>query len=477
MDCATVEVPLEYSEPGGEQISLSVKRHRATDPDQRIGSLFFNPGGPGVPATEMVGIIDPDSATSPFSADVQARFDIIGMDPRGVGESGAVRCLTDEQRTEAAADDLDPTIPGGKPLPELEADATTYTEGCLKHQSKEFLASLSTDNVARDIDQIRAALGEEKITYYGMSYGTVVGPMYATLFPDRVRQMVIDAPVDTDLWHNDPLALLDDVSRSNEQTLDTWLETCRSEGTKVCPFGDGEPEAALDELIAQLEAAPLEVPPTEGLTPGGRLDGAVALEAVRAGAGVESLWPTLTSGLLAAQRGDGTLLHFLVTNVTVAPFGGPFAVLQEPHTGVRCADWQTPTEIDAHTDMATTVAERDTRLGGRAGYSALNCALWPAPNEDRFTEPLTGAGAPPVLVVGGRVDNVSPYHWAEKMVETMENSVLLTREGVGHTSYRRGVECIDTAVDATLINGDLPADGTVCEPPPATTKPAGPKGS
>lgn len=476
LDCATVWVPLEYTEPDGKRIPLAVKRHRATDPAQRIGSLFINPGGPGVPATDTIESIDPSSDAGPYSPALLARFDIIGMDPRGVGDSGAVRCLTDEQRADVAAADLDPTVPGGKPLPALLADATTFTGGCLAHQSPEFLASLSTDNVARDMDQLRAALGEEQITYYGASYGTVVGPMYATLFPDRVRQMVIDAPVDTNLWQTDPLKLLDDVSRSNEQTLDAWFETCRTEGPQVCPFGNGDPEAAFDALITQLEAQPLQVPPVEGLTPGGTLDGAVALEAVRAGAGVQQLWPTLTAGLLAAQQGDGRLLHFLVSNVTVAPFGGPYAILQEPHTAVRCADWPTPTDIAAHTAAATEIAERDKRLASRAGYSALNCALWPAPNEDRFTGPLTGAGAPPILVVGGRVDNVSPYHWAEAMVETMDNGVLLTREGVGHTSYRRSGPCIDAAVDATLINGDLPADGTVCDVSPGTTKPPGTNG-
>lgn len=471
LDCATVEVPLEYTEPDGEQVSLAVTRHRATDPDNRIGSLFINLGGPGVPATEMVASIDPDSDTSPFSPDVVSRFDVIGMDPRGVGESGAVRCLTDEQRSEQAAEDRDPALLGGKPLGRLLADADTFTEGCLAHQSPEFLASLSTDNVARDLDQVRAALGEEQITFYGASYGTVVGSMYATLFPERVRQMVIDAPVDTSLWQDDPLRLLDDVARSNEQTLDAWFETCRAEGVDVCPFGDGDPETAFDALITALEAKPLQVPPTEGLTPGGTLDGAMTLESVRAAAGHRALWPMLTAGLLAAQQGNGTPLHYLVTKVTVAPFGGPYATLQEPHTAVRCADWPALTNLAEHRAAAKTIAARDDRLGGRAAYSALNCALWPVENEDRFTGELTGAGAPPILVVGGRLDNVSPYHWAETMAERLEDAVLLTREGVAHTSYRTSGPCVDAAVDAVLIDGVLPAEGTVCEVAPATTRP------
>lgn len=471
LDCATVDVPLEYSDPDGEQIPLAVTRHRATDPDRRIGSLFINPGGPGVPATETVAAIGPDNPASLVSPDVMARFDVVGMDPRGVGASGAVRCLTDEQRAEQTTEDRDPTVPGGKRLGRLLADARTFTRGCLDHQSPEFLASLSTDNVARDLDQVRAALGEEQITFYGASYGTVVGPMYATLFPERVRQMVIDAPVDSNLWQNDPLRLLDEVARSNEQTLDAWFETCRAEGADVCPFGDGDPEAAFDALIAELEAEPLEVPPTEGLTPGGTLDGAMALESVRAAAGNRLLWPLLTGGLLAAQQGDGTPLHYLVSLVTVAPFGGPFATLQEPHTAVRCADWPALDKLSEHHAAAKRIAARDDRLAGRAAYSALNCALWPAENEDRFTGELTGAGAPPILVIGGRLDNVSPYHWAQATADRLEGAVLLTREGVAHTSYRTSGPCIDDAVDAVLIDGVLPADGTVCDVAPATTRP------
>jgi len=472
LECATVEVPLEYTEPDGAQIPLAVMRHRATDPAQRIGSLFFNPGGPGVVATDTLRNM-PATAGAPgtFSPDLLARFDIIAMDPRGVGQSGAVRCLTDEQRAEAAGTESDPAVPGGKPLPELLADATTFTDGCAGHQSIEFLASLSSDNVARDMDRIRAALGEDRITYYGISYGTVVGPMYATLFPDRVRQMVLDAPVDTGLWFGDSLEFLHEVAAASERTLNAWFETCRTEGAAVCPFGGGDPEAAFDALIVQLEAQPLQVAPVEGVTPGGMLDGAMALEAARGLAGDRAGWPVLTSALLGAQNGDGTLLHFLWRSIAVSPFGVPTAT-HEAHTAVRCADWQTPTDIATHTAAATEVVAEVERVGTRAAYSALNCALWPAPNKDRVAEPLTGAGAPPVLVVGGRLDPVTPHHWAESMAETLNSAVLLTREGVGHGSYGT-LPCVDAAVDATLIDGALPPDGTVCNlEQPGTTDPA-----
>ncbi|MFD0533372.1 alpha/beta fold hydrolase [Actinomadura luteofluorescens] len=173
--------------------------------------------------------------------------------------------------------------------------------------------------MARDIDQVRSALGEDKITYYGLSYGTVVGPMYATLFPHRVRQMVLDAPVDTNLWFGNSLPFLHDVALASERTLNAWFETCRTEGTAVCPFGAGDPQSAFDTLIDTLEEKPLKIAPAKGATPGGELDGAMALEATRALAGDQNTWPLLTSALLAAQDGNGAPLHTLWSSVTVSP--------------------------------------------------------------------------------------------------------------------------------------------------------------
>ncbi|MEU1921447.1 alpha/beta hydrolase [Streptomyces albogriseolus] len=475
LECATIKVPQEYTEPDGRQIPLAVMRHRATDPGRRIGSLVFNPGGPGVSATGTLRDL-PRTAGTPgaFSPAVLARFDIIAMDPRGVGRSQAVRCLTDEQRAEAAGTGFDPAVPGGKPLPRLLTDAAAFTNGCVKHRSKEFLASLSTDNVARDLDQVRSALGEDTITYYGLSYGTVVGPMYATLFPDRVRQMVLDAPVDTNQWFGNPLPFQHEVAVASERTLDAWFETCRAEGTAVCPFGAGDPQGAFDTLTDTLEAKPLKVAPVKGVTPGGELDGAMALEATRALAGDQNTWPLLTSALLAAQDGNGAPLYTLWNSVTVSPFPVPTAMF-ETHTAVRCADWQTPAGIAAHKAAAAKAVTEAKRIGTRAAYSALNCARWPAPDKDRVTKPLTAAGSPTALVVAGRLDPVTPHHWAETMTRTLDSAVLLTREGVGHGSY--GINtCVDSAVDAALIHGAHPADGTVCETDtPATTRPLVPR--
>ncbi|WP_224388306.1 alpha/beta fold hydrolase [Pseudonocardia sp. ICBG1293] len=471
LECGTLEVPQEYSDPGGPRIALAVMRHRATDPQRRSGTLFFNPGGPGVAATDTLRAM-PSTPGAPgtFGPEVLARFDVVAMDPRGVGGSAGVRCRTDAERAEAAADTTaDPAIPGGAPLPTLQAQAAALAEGCARHQDPAFLASLSTDNVARDLDRLRAALGERTVTYYGISYGTVVGPMYATLFPDRVRQMVLDAPVDTTLWAGDPLEFLGEVAVASERTLDAWFDACRTEGTAACPFGDDDPAAAFDALVTALERRPAPARAVEGLSPAGVVDGAMLLEVARAAAGDRTLWPVLTTALTTAQQGDGTTAHLLYRSLTVSPFGVPTAT-QEQHTAVRCADWDTPTDVAAHTAAAERAVEQAPRIGTRAAYSALACAALDAPNTDRVTGPLTGAGAPPTLVVGGRLDPVTPHRWAERMVDTLDSAVLLTREGVGHGSY--GTDpCVAAAVGSTLIAATVPPAGTVCTPPPATTRP------
>ncbi|WP_181779316.1 alpha/beta hydrolase [Pseudonocardia pini] len=473
LDCATVEVPLDYAEPEGRQVPIAVVRHRAGDPAQRIGSLFYNPGGPGAPATDVVRGIGTMPGAGYFSPDVVARFDIVGMDPRGIGDSGEVRCLSDDQRRAQLSRDGDPAVVGGRPEAELVADADELAAGCAANQDPAYLASLSTDTVARDMDQVRAALGERQLTYLGASYGTLLGATYATLFPQSVRQMVLDAPADPDLWRNDPLEATTQQAVAGERALDLWFETCRTEGAATCPFGAGDPEAAFDALVDRLEAQPIAVPASPTGVPAGTLDGYWALVAARTAVFDRTLWPVLTAGLLTAEQGDGTLLWTLAMALTMDPETGAPNGLTETNLAVNCMDRAVPTDLAAHTAQAATASAQTPRFATASGYNWLSCASWPVQNTDRYTERLTGAGAPPILVVGGRVDSQTPYPWAQAMVDDLESSVLLTREGIGHGSYRTSGPCIDTAVDATLIDGVLPADGTVCaQEPPATTAPA-----
>ncbi|GAA3226691.1 alpha/beta hydrolase [Pseudonocardia petroleophila] len=465
LDCATLEVPVDHADPDGDTVALSLVRHRATDPAQRIGSLLYNPGGPGGPANEAVRTIDAAAGTGPWSPELLARFDVVGMDPRGVGESEGVRCLDDAEREAVLARDVDPTLPGGMPREALEADVRLLTDGCVDGVDPALLAHMATDDVARDIDLVRAALGEDRISYLGASYGTLLGATYATLFPDRVRHMVLDAPVDPARWQTDPVAATTDQALAGERMLDAYLATCVEQG---CPFGAGDPGAALDALVARLEAQPLEVPAANGV-PAGTLDGAGVLTAARFAMITPSLWPVLTTGLLAAEAGDGSILRVLSTLLLREPDGTP-AGFAEANTAVNCLDRAVPADPAVHDANAAEIVAAAPRFGTLSSYLLLTCASWPVPNPDRFTGPLTGAGAPPILVVGGREDSQTPYPWAVAMADELESGVLLTRDGYGHGSYRASGPCIDTAVDRYLVDGTVPADGTVCaqEPAPST---------
>jgi pimeloyl-ACP methyl ester carboxylesterase len=466
LDCATVEVPVVHADPDGPTTGLAVVRHRATDPAQRIGSLLTNPGGPGGPAAEGVRAIGTPMDPGVWSPELLARYDIVGMDPRGVGESGGIRCLSDADREAALAVDLDPTVTAGLPREEVDAQARELAEGCAAGVDAGLLANMATDDVARDMDLVRAALGEDRISYLGTSYGTLLGATYATLFPDRVRHMVLDAPVDPVLWQRDPLAATLAQGGSGERNLDLWFATCRAEGAS-CPFGGGEPEAAFDALIAQLEAAPLDVPAAPGLA-AGRVDGAAALLAARISMFTRTLWPVLATGLVAAQNGDGSLLLALSQALAREPDGTPAGFL-EANVAVNCLDRDVPSDVAAHDRNAGELAAAAPRFGRLSGLVLLACADWPADNPDRFTGPLTGAGAPPILVVGGRVDAQTPYPWAEAMAGSLESGVLLTRVGVGHGSYRTRGPCVDTAVDRYLVDGTVPAPGATCAQEPAAT--------
>lgn len=350
------------------------------DLGRRIGILLVNPGGPGAPASQQVQSIvapaQPGVAPS-FGPELVARYDFVGMDPRGVGASGQVRCLSDAEREAKLAGDLNPSLPAGLPRPELEAEARKFSEACGRSNDRALLAQLSTDNVARDMDQVRAALGEETISYLGTSYGTLLGATYATLFPKRVRHMVLDAPVHPERWQQDPLAASLDQAVGGKQLLQRYFETCQAEGP-ACPFGAGRPAEAFDALVKRLEAQPLPTP-AAGNVPAGKVDGAIALLAARVAMFKPQLWPVLTLGLVAAEAGNGTLLYRLANALARDPDGKPSG-LERP-TPASTA-WTGPSPRTSRRMTATPSRPR-SRPRVSATCPATSC--WPVRHGRRRT--------------------------------------------------------------------------------------------
>jgi pimeloyl-ACP methyl ester carboxylesterase len=440
--CTTVEVPLDYDAPDGEVIELAVLR-RPADGDDRTGSLLVNPGGPGASGTEY-------ARAGPVNDDVAERFDVVGFDPRGVGKSVPIDCLDDAELDDFLETDGSPDDPAE--ITQLQEQTAAFVSGCAD-RSGEMIPAVGTVNVARDLDILRAALGDEVLYYRGASYGTDIGAEYAELFPDRVGRLVLDGAIDPTLT-GDEFAL--GQARGVERALTAYLESCTDD--EDCPLGETESEArsTLTTLLDVIDATPL---PTN--------DEARPLTQSLAVLGIvlplylspDEGYLLLNLALERALAGDGSALLLLADQYLRRNADGTFdGNLNEANIAVNCVDRPWAQEIEARIpefEMASPL------LGAYLAWSGLVCTQWPvsAPDPAR----VTAAGAAPILVVGTTGDLATPYEWAEALAGQMESAVLITHEGSGHTAYRKGSDCIDDAVDDYLIDGTVPEDGLRCE--------------
>ncbi|MGW0364532.1 alpha/beta hydrolase [Streptomyces sp. NPDC002990] len=447
LQCATVRVPLDYSRPGGRMIEVAVNRLPATEPGRRVGSLLTNPGGPGGSGLGYVY----DSATE-FSPAVRARYDIVGMDPRGVGKSSPVRCLTaqEEARLDKAADADVRTIGRG------------YAKACAA-QAGDLLPFVGTDSVARDLDVVRAVLGDEKLAYYGLSYGTLLGQFYAQQFPGRTGRMVLDSVVDPSVWPADTAA----EGAAFDTALGVFVQSCLDSGD--CPMGGGRAEVTkrIDDLITRLNQQPVKA-----------ADGAVITGWDLAGGlnqtlFAEELWVAAQEALGAAFQGDTTPLAAYLRLITgdatgaSSDMGGGFAV--------RClhlrADQRTASAVEETADEVDKAAPVFGRMMMIGRYACTDWPAKPLPNAGRA---LKAEGAPEILLVQNSFDAATPAQWARSVEGQLDRARLITNASGGHGFYTKG-PCTRKAVDDYLLNGTLPAHGTVCHdraPGITTTSPS-----
>jgi pimeloyl-ACP methyl ester carboxylesterase len=438
--CGSVMVPLDYSHPSGATIKIALVRKPATDPAKRIGSLLINWGGPG------------DSGIDSLRGDtsltkLNSRFDLIGFDPRGIGQSAPVHCLTAPQ--EDAINALDPVLDDPQ---EKQAAVTAYqglAAGCQKLSAAE-LPFLDTASAARDMDVIRTALGDAKLTYLGFSYGTFLGETYAHLFPTHVRALSLDAVIDPTVSGNNYMFA---QVVGFERSLQAFLADCKARTT--CAFGHpGDPGAKLTALMSRLDANPLPVG-NQSLTRG------LAIPALLVGVIYPSNWPNLGEYLAEADAGDGTMLLQISNSINGRnPNGSYSGNAADAYAAIYCLDQPVPTDIAAYDQLGATLAQASPLFGPIRQYSNLVCSYWPVP-PTRKPGPLTAPGAPPILLVGGTNDPGTPYAWAQSVNKQLTGSVLLTRQGYGHMS-RFLSTCISDAEDSYLIDLKLPAVGTVC---------------
>ena len=443
-ECGHVAVPLDYTHPAGETIKIELIRKPATSPGQRIGSLLVNPGGPG---GSGITFLQQDIASF---TNVNMYFDLIGFDPRGVGQSSPVRCLTGPQ--EDAFNALDPVWDDAQEKQAgIDADRS-YVAECSAHNSK-LLPFLDTANTARDMDVIRAAVGDAKLTYLGLSYGTFLGQMYAHLFPTHVRALSLDGVVD-------PSRSAADMDYTQlvgfQSNLDAFLNNCnaRKTGSSRCQYATtGDPKEKLIALMDRLDTTPIRV--------GGReLTHALALNGVLTALYDQSFWPYLDVALVRADQGDGSVLLSFSDLYYERNPDGTYSNTVDANNAINCLDHPVNTDISFYDSLGEKYAAA-SRLFGRAfQYDWLICAFWPV-KPTRQPGPLDAPGAPPILLVGGTNDSATPYVWAQSVHTHLTNSVLLTRQGNGHTSYDSNA-CAHAAEDAYLISLTLPAEGTVC---------------
>jgi pimeloyl-ACP methyl ester carboxylesterase len=446
-ECGTLTVPLDYDDPTGETIEIAVSRLSADDSDERAGILMANPGGPGAG-----GISFARGWARLLDDDIRDRFDVVAFDPRGTGGSAPVDC--DDHLVDLFGVDQSPDSPAEfDTLLQLHED---YATAC-REQYGDVLDHLGTRNVARDMDAIRAALGEQQVNYVGYSYGTRIGSVYAELFPERVRAFVLDGAVDNALTNSE--AGLEQAA-GFELAFRNFLESCERRGCSLAD--DGAPADAVAALLAKAEQEPIPAPgASRPARPGEVMLGIVL------GLYDELTWSLLESALDGALDGDASRLVLLAdTYLAVAST----AVLN----AVNCTD------SPASLDPVDSYAEYLEALPAYEAAAPLfgptvvvdSCQFWAA-GADPVGVP-DAAGAPPILVIGTTGDPATPYQWAEALAAQLDSGVLLRHEGEGHTVYGAGgSECVDDLVNGYLVDLAVPVSGTSCTGDDDPVVPAG----
>lgn len=444
-DCTDVTAPLDWEDPGKGEITLSVVRHRAEGTP--VGSLLTNPGGPGASGVDLVL----NSLDFAVGTDLIENFDVIGFDPRGVGDSTAVTCYDAPQM-----DDYLYGIPSAaRGTAEWEAELLDshkkFAEAC-DANSGGILPYITTINAARDMDLIRAVLGDKQLNYLGYSYGTFLGATYAKLYPEKAGRLVLDGAIDPAV---PGLEVGATQALGFESALRAYMQDCLDSGE--CPFNGSVDEAMADlgALLASVDSTPLK-------SGDGRMLGADSLmTAIIAALYSQDSWGYLTQALDEALQGDPTSALFLADFYNGRENGTYTDNSTEAFRAYNCMDY--PVEDDPAAEAATNakIAEGAPTI---APYWAGpdSCSVWPYPPTGTRGE-IKAEGAGPILVIGTTNDPATPYEWSESLANQLEEGVLITRVGEGHTGYNKGNACVDDAVEAFLLDEVVPEDGLRCE--------------
>lgn len=444
-DCATISVPLDYDDPSGKTIEVSMLRRPAKG--EAIGSLFINPGGPGGSGMDMA-----QSANYYFSEEIRNNFDIIGFDPRGVGKSTPIDCVDDATLDRLLDTSYDESDPNWKK--QWDADVKTITDGCAAN-SGDLLQFVGTKYAAQDIDVMRHLVGDPKLYYAGFSYGTSLGTQYADTFPENTGRLILDGAVDTSIGS---ARMSYDQSLGFETAMRRYVEDCM-EGTG-CPF-TGSVDDALDQIhdifVTSLTSPYPTDDPDRPLTQS-QLFGGMILPLYDS-----SNWQLLTMAFSdVINSNDGTQFQYYNDLSNERESDGTFSSNgTEANWAINCADYP-PADSKQSEEFSQELQQKAPVFGDFMTSGGDLCSSWPFHPKD-VPGPLKAKNSAPLVVVGTRYDPATPYHWAEEMHEQLDNSVLVTWEGDGHTAYGRAGACITDPLDSYLLNGTVPEDGLTCE--------------
>ena len=444
-------LPIDYQDASQGTFDMAVIRFRDPNQHDRLGSLVLNPGGPGVSgikyALEAQYVIDPD---------VLDRYDIVGFDPRGIGESSPIHCLSDAQQDASFSSDAKPD--NQEEFTTLINDAQAFATSCAAQTNH--LASFTTANTARDMEALRIALGDKKLNYMGFSYGTYLGTVYAQYFPETVGRFVLDGAIDPTMSAYDQNII---QSKGFDNALTNFMNNCLKRTS--CPLPKTVNAQFFVDFLAKLAQAPLTSkespnrPVTQSLVVTGM---ASALYDNQSG------WPQLRIAFEEAIDGDGTTFLQLADSYSGRNSDGTYSDNQnDANIVIECLDWyQTRSNTDIQTFAADFAAAAPV-FGPYIAYSGVACNALNdvVDNHEVSSDQNTvriNKTATPVLVIGTTQDPATPYAWAQGLARYIAGSRLITLNGEGHTGYGRGSVCTDTAVDTYLVSGELPAKNLVC---------------
>jgi pimeloyl-ACP methyl ester carboxylesterase len=439
--CAGLRVPVDWSRPSGPALTLALVRRPATDPGDRIGSLVLNYGGPG-----ESGVAALRATYGRLPAVVRARFDVVSFDPRGTGASRPVRCVDDAVLDQGFAL---PPAPATDAEMEAVRDWNARFALACRLRVGGFAGQIGTRNVARDLDALRAALGDAKLTYVGYSYGSVLGQVYAQMYPDHVRAAVLDGPPDYSLTND---AYEHGQAQGFSRALDAFLSWCATQG---CAYTHGAaPRDAFDALDSRVTASP-----------SGRLNATTFEAGVFATLYDESRgWPLLADSLARLANGDGSEVLSLADGYLGRNPDGTYSPIVQANAVINCLDRPVPAaSVTAELAQIAAFARELPPFGG--SFAVSGCPGMPQPAPGDALGSLAVTTAPPIVVVGTTGDPATPYAGAQTVARAITGSRLLTYESTEHTAYGSARStCVDDFVDGYLLDGTLPPDGATCRP-------------